>query len=512
MTVVEVRSDSGEEWQPVTYTDPEIDNAVSDIKVVPEASVGIADRSAVSSGDQLRFRDESDDTILFEGFVERTRPSTQGPTGVEAVHRAARLFDESVSVELESPTAEDVLQEALLQADSSGFSLNYDGTATALADAYDVENRDVKRIFRDMTERTGRVWWVGVDDTIHVEEPGARGTLASIDTATDPGVRVRDYVPDDIDTIVNDVTVRGTGGESVEGSATNAASIDEYGKQPETVNVEYIRSVGEANDYAEALLRPDPSASADVLVSNRAVDMREPVVNHTLAVTDGATGLDEELVIERQRVEQSRARVDLGEGAGVNIAKFNRSQKSDDDTTKPGSVYGNDRIATNAIDTQQLVDTAVISDKLADLSVSETKIQDGSISTPKLQAEAVTANEILAGTITALEIAAGSITANEIQTGTLTAEQVDTMFLDTDQFLVSGSGGDFEVNSKFNDFLGETVTVEFTGFGTIGHLGGNRPDIIWCGELDADVVEAGQYDVEEKLDDLEQRVSDLEDA
>jgi hypothetical protein len=342
-----------------------------------------------------------------------------------------------------------------------------------------------------------------------------------VDTSTD-GAAVTQYIPDDTDTVVNDVTVTGTGGEAVTGTATDQGSINEYGRQPESVNVSYITTAAEADDYAAALLNPEPDAQATVRVAASAADVAGPVVNQTLAVTDTqGTGLDGTLPIEAQTVTQGSAELGLGEGEGTNLAQFNRSEKSKADRTEPGSVYGNDRIGTDAIDTEQLVDTAVIESKLADLavttqklrdnavingklddlSVSETKIQDDSISTPKLVAEAVTAAEIeadtitaaqiAAGTITALEleadtitageIAAGTITALEIAADTLTANEIDVLDLDTNQLSVTSGGEGIEFG------VDTTVTMRPVG-DELAQLGEstNRFDVVYSRGVDAE--------------------------
>jgi hypothetical protein len=205
-----------------------------------------------------------------------------------------------------------------------------------------------------------------------------------------------------------------------------------------------------------------------------------PVVNQTLDVTDTqGTGLDDVLPIEKQTVTQGSVEFELGEGAGVNQAKFNRSQKSDADVTEPGSVYDSDRIADGSILSDKLFDSAVTEQKLADLAVSldkvqpdaidETKIQDDSISTPKLQAgsviaskiqsDTITANEIAAGTITALEIAADTITANQIASNTLTADLVDTFQLNTSQLTI-GEDADPDRFIEFEVQLDDNLNSE----------------------------------------------------
>ena len=395
MTTVERFDDGTGTWVSVdNYGEFEIEFGVSDVLVAPEATITLPRTAPVSAGTRIRIR-ESGETI-FEGNAVRTKPRSNGPMRVDLEHDAYGLFEETVDLSV-SGTDRDVL-EAALAAASGSWTLAYSGTATTLGDDYEADGRTVKRVFRDMVDRVGRIWWVDVDHTITVAPLGDGGLLASVDTSTD-AARVDDFTPDDTDTVVNDVTVIGTGGEKVEGGDDDAGSIDEFGRRPERVNVEYIRSQSEADDYATELLNPEPDASATVTVGASVADVAAPVVNQELDVTDEqGTGMDERLPIESQTVTQGSAELGLGDGTGVNIAKFNRAEKSKADTTEPGSQYGSDRIV--------------------DLAITETKIADDSISTPKLQANAVTANEILANSITAGEIDTLQLATGQLAIGT----------------------------------------------------------------------------------------------
>lgn len=328
MTEVERFNDSSGAWEPIKYGSFEIEFGVSDLLIAPEATVTAPRTSPVSSGERLRIREDGGTT--FEGRVQRTKPRVQGPMRIEAEHDAHALFDDTVTLDV-TGTDEDVLQAALSDADPGAWTLTYVGTPTTLGDDYAVEGRSVKRVFRDMVDRVGRVWWVGVDHTITVAEYGAGGQLAAVDTAADDA-SVTEYIPDDIETVLNDVTVVGTGGEKVTGSASDSGSISEYGRQPERLNVSYIESASEADAYASEVLNPQPDAAATIRVGASVADVASPVVNQTLDVTDTqGTGMDEELVIEKQTVAQGSAELALGEGAGTNVEKFNRREKSKED-------------------------------------------------------------------------------------------------------------------------------------------------------------------------------------
>lgn len=435
----------------VSYSDFEIRIPVSEVGVAPTARLTITARESVSAGDTVTIA--IDGTTKFDGIAESGGEiREQGGRRLEARHEAATLFGEQVTLTVANPTDEDVLQAALSNANSgAGFTLNYVGTATSLSDDYDVENRTVKRVFRDMMDRTSRVWWVDpAGNTITVAPKGNRGRWKDIDTQADRASLTK-FDSGGVESVRNDVTVVGTGGEAVEGSAEDSTSISNFGRQSESVNVSYITTSTEASAMASELLIPNPLAEGELDVGANVGDVTVPLVNYTVDIADAGKGVDVDgLLIEQQTIRQGRATLKVGEGSGVSLASVNRQSKSNDDVTEPGSVYGNARLADDSVDSPQLVDASVIENKLDDLSVSlskvqdgaisETKVQDDSISTPKLQAGAVTAAKILADTITANEIAADTITALEIAANTLTANEIDVLDLDAGELSVTGEG------------------------------------------------------------------------
>lgn len=529
-TTIEVERDGT--FEAIDYRSFQIEIVTSAIAPTPSATVVTTAREDLSANQALRIT--IDGTTAFEGVTNS--PGTVQSTGsveLSVDHPGAALFSEQVDLSLSSPTSEAVLSAALTNAERGGdFTLDYAGTAVSLASDYEVTNRPVAQVFRDIMDRTSRVWWLEPGGTtIHVEPVGDRGTWQALDAQND-GVSVRSYEAGSVSTVRNDVTVTATADEAVSATATDSTSISEYGRRSESINIGYAATQAEAQDYADELLIPDPLAQADLRVPQSVGDVVQPLANYQLDLTDASKGIDEtNLVVEKQVLEQGRVRLRVGEGSGVSLQNVNRNSKSNDDETEPGTVYGNDRLGTDSVDSDQLVDTSVIESKLADLavsttklqnnavingklsdlSVSETKIQDDSISTPKLVAEAVTASEIEAdtitaaqiaagtitaleiqsgtitageieaGTITALEIAAGTLTANEIQTGTLTADQIDTLDLDTEQLSVTSGGEGIEFG------IDDTVTMRPIG-DELAQLGesGNRFDAVWTRGVQAD--------------------------
>jgi len=403
-------------FEAITYGDFEIENGTSDVRIAPEATITTANSVPVESNQRVR--------IVIDGVTRFTGRTTSegtrrrnGQRRVRAEHEAYRVFDEAVSVGPSSDAAT-VLSDAIAATSfAAGLSVNYTGTSETLTEDYDVTNRKVKSIFRDIVDRTNRVWWTAADGTITVQPRGGRGEWASVSSPGDDAA-IDSYEAGDTRSVTNDVTVVGTGEERVEGNATDSASIDEYGRRSETFNLQYVTTASEADAAAAELLQPTPLDSASVIVGGSVgTDPDQNLANYTISLTDPSFELSSEsFVIESQSVEQGRVTLDVGEAATNGIDTVNRASKSNGDVTDLGNVVGSGQLGNDSVDTPQLVDTAVIEDKLADLSVSETKITDDSISTPKLQAGAITADKITAGTITALEIASGTITANEIST------------------------------------------------------------------------------------------------
>jgi hypothetical protein len=509
VTDVQRSTDGGTSWSDIDYADFEIDVPLSDVSLAPTATITTQARQPLDAGDLLRV--VIDGTTRFEGVADSGGTKDQnGQKRVDVSHALVDLFEETVTFSLTTPTDEAVLSEAIAQADGSA-TLTYDGVNTSLANDYEADDRTVKAVFRDMMDRTGRVWWVDpAADAITVATPGGGGQWQSLDATAD-GLTVRQFDDGSIETVVNDVTVYGTGDELVVGTASDATSISDYGRRTgdSPYNVKYITSQSEADNYAQALVQPDPQAQGTILVGTNVGAIEAPLVNQTVDLTDtpkdiSATGL----VIERQTIRQGRAELAVGQGVGDARQAINRRSKSRDDLTAAGSVYGNARLADDSVDTPQLVNTAVIEAKLADaavataklennavingklsdLSVSETKIQDDSIATPKLQAEAVTAAkieantitaaQIAAGTITALEIAADTITASEITAGTitalemaadtLTANEIDTLDLDAGELTISGANSTIEFTTSDPDGGGplpEVLNMAPTGTG-----------------------------------------------
>jgi len=332
----EIEVDRSGTWESITYSDFSIEVPTSSIAHAPSATVTTQVRESINPNQPIRI--VIDGTTRFEGVTESSgRKQQRGQVRLSAVHDAEALFEERVDLSLTSPTVSEVLDGALTNANrGSNFTLDYSGTDTSLSSDYEADNRQLSQIFRDMCDRTGRVWWVDpASHDIHVEPVGGRGLWKSLDAQAD-GVAVRSFDEGSVKTVRNDVTVNATAGENVTGTATDATSISEYGRRSEKVNIAYAATAAEADAYAQELIIPDPLAQGEIAVPQSVGTVEAPLVNYTVDLTDSpkdinATGL----AVEKQTIEQGRATLKIGEGSGVSLENVNRNAKSRDDENPP---------------------------------------------------------------------------------------------------------------------------------------------------------------------------------
>jgi len=163
-------------YEDIDYQDFRIDIGISERLVAPTAEVTTQVQESISPGQDIRI--QIDGVTKFEGETESGGTKRQtGLVELSAEHFAAELFESNADVtETGPPTDEDVLSAAITNANTTdSFTLNYVGTATTLNNDYDVSDRSVKRIFRDMMDRTDRIWWVDpATTTITVDDRGDR--------------------------------------------------------------------------------------------------------------------------------------------------------------------------------------------------------------------------------------------------------------------------------------------------------------------------------------------------
>ena len=480
MAIIETRSPGGS-YTELRYREWSATYGVSDVQVAPEATVETAARGeAADAGDELRIRDEAGSKTIFEGRIVSAPRKSQGNQTLKCEAARWRTFEENVSVTLTSPTVENVLTTALdATATASAADLTYNGPSLSLGNGYEETDRRVSRVFRDMAERVGVVWWVDSDGQITVGERGGRGTWASLNGPSDDFL-VREYDPDDLDAVINVQTVKGTGEELVSATATDSVSITDFGRREgDPVNVGYITTATEAQDYADALLQPEPPAGAEVIVADGTGGATDDVLaNYDLAVSDpDGTGMDDTLTIERQIIEEGRMTVDLGAARARGTVAVNRQSKSQEDLTSGGDVYDTERIV--------------------DLAIEETKISDEAVSTPKLRADAVTAEKIRVNTITAAQIATLQLATNELAVGSgLTAR------IEFDDIPISGT------NETVAAMIPSEDNVCFIG------LPGTRFSEMYATEMNTQdyAVNAELDDINSELASLDSRVSSLENS
>ena len=155
------------------------------------------------------------------------------------------------------------------------------------------------------------------------------------------------------------------------------------------------------------------------------------------------------------------------------------------------------KIAQNAVNVENIVNTAVTRVKIAEDAinealidagaVTETKIADDAISTPKLQADCITSTKILAKEINTFHLATGAVTADTIASRTIVAENIATGSITSTEILAR--------SIKAVDIEAGTLTSASGVFGTIsanhitvGLMSGAR---ISAGTLNANRISGG---------------------
>lgn len=396
----------GGTFEDIPFTDFSIELGISTQKTVPEASFTTLATEAVSAGQEARI--VIDGVTRFKGICGNSGRKEQGQQTVELTHDASELFSsEATFTQTGPPTDEDVLFAAVSNAQTNqSFTLDYNATAVLLENEYVAEGRAVKQIFQDMMDRTDYIWWTDpVDNIVHVDEKGGRGLWQSLDTEADPGVEVRRFDEGNIATVRNAVTVIGTRGLAQSATRTDSNSISQYGRRSKAYQVDYAITQAAADKLALALLQPNPIPEGEVAVSQNVGAVDAPRVNQTIDLDDSAQDISaNSLLVERQTIEQGRATLSAGGGAGATVEDVNRTAKSEGDLTRPGSVYDSDRIADGAItnaeigdravDSQQIELSAIIAENLAASAVERAKIAQAAINGDKVETGTIGATKL----------------------------------------------------------------------------------------------------------------------
>ncbi|MFW5919841.1 MAG: hypothetical protein ACOCSF_06585 [Halanaeroarchaeum sp.] len=327
-TDIEVYRDG--DWEALGYKSFELEYGTGEVLLAPKLTVETHGEEDIDINQDIRIT--IDGTERFEGTTRTGgKLNADGDQKVVGRHPAYALFSESISISETDEDVESILQLALNLSDSSGWTLDYRGSSVTVSE-FDAEDRTIKQIYRDMMDATGQIWRVRpTSKTIVVEPKGDRGTWESL--STDDGIDIRSYDDGDVETVRNDVKVTGTADEKVTGTADDQDSIDAYGRRSYSYNVEWLSDESEADDLADALLQPEPEVESSVLVPAQVGDVDESLVNYVINIEDDSKGIDaEDLLIERQVIQQRRAVLDAGEGTASSTAEYNRKQQSREDS------------------------------------------------------------------------------------------------------------------------------------------------------------------------------------
>lgn len=429
-------------------------------ELAPKAAVTVDASVDIVGGDSVRFKDPNG-TVFFDNATARSTGTYRenGSRDIEIRHRAYRLFEDEVTFGPTTQSSDSHLQDALDNANIGGeFTLNFTGTASTFE--FEATDTKVKTVFRDVLDQNNLVGIVEMDTkTINVVDRGSGVVWRDMETERD-NITIQSWKEGDVETVINDVKVEPAGGIGFfdQARATDSTSISTYGRRAETFKILGILTQSVANDFASALLQPDPLGSGSFQIVG-GTDFYTSLIDDYLEVTDTTRNLsNDELRIERQTIRPSRVILDAGEGAGELFHRSNRKTRTTKETTTSGTVMPTERIADDAIGNAKLVD----------LSIDETKIQDDAISTPKLQAEAVT--------------------ANEIKTNTITASQIDVLDLDTGALSVGDQSSGDVLDFVNRNISGITfLSVVPSGSVILGSNGsGEQFDIAYIDQIDAE--------------------------
>jgi len=281
-------------YEDIDYGSFALEFGISTQLVAPKGSVRTRPQESITAGQDVRVI--IDGTTVFEGQALSGGTKDDSGKQVDLEHPVAELWDTNGSFNLTSPTDEQVLNRALSVANTqTSFTLNYVGTATQLNSDYTSQDRSILSVFRDMMDRTDRVWRVDpAGTTITVEPKGNRGTWQSLSPSD--GISVGSFDEGSIRTVVNDVNVVGTGGRPVVGNASNSGSISTYGRRVETINLDYALTQTEADAHAASVLQPQPVPEGTVTVPETVGNVTQNLANYEVDLSDpskdiNATGL-----------------------------------------------------------------------------------------------------------------------------------------------------------------------------------------------------------------------------
>lgn len=424
---VEVRPPGGS-FTEIQARQYEVTLGTQQTHVVPTATVTAAGTTDATAGDDIRIA--TDGRIVFQGQIRKATYGERGQKRITAKHPAADLFSESVSLPTQTLTPENHLLIALAAATGgSEFTLTVPVSSETVQYGAETE-RNLRAVFRDVADLAEKVFHVRpVAKEILLVSEGSGGSWRAIDTDAGDGV-IRRWSDGNIDTVRNAVTVIGTGGIATQAVAENSQSISTYGRRTGNSPYKYrgVTSQAAAQAAAESLLRPEPLPSGTVVIPEDSTtpSIYAPRINQTVTLTDELRDLNSQtLTVTKQVIQPGRTEVTLGPGGEAYATdETTRSERSGQDTTRPGSVYDtprladgavtNDVLGAGAVDTDNLKPGATTDAKIADLAISTAKIQDRAIANGKLESDAVGTDKIQAFSVESSKISAGAVTSGEL--------------------------------------------------------------------------------------------------
>jgi hypothetical protein len=416
----------GGNWSEITYRGGtlSLETGVHKRLLAPRLSFEVSAQNngqAIPAGERLRVKDPGGN--VFADYLSTVSRGKYGPDGartITAEHDAYAFFDESVTLDNEVQSASDHIDDVQVEAEN-GFDWLIDYNGPDATFEYEAKDVKIREIFRDIMEIDGSVFVVALDEqTITVEDSST--TWQSIDTQADPAALV-EWEPGLVDSVTNRVTVVPSGGEGkpVQAVAEDQNSIDEFGVRSEVISIRQITEQSAADDVAQNYLQPTPDDAGtlrlvgDVLGDGTQINPYQSLANRFVELTDDTRDVQsEQLLIEKQTIENGQQILEIGGGGGEIQETAKRSGQSTNEQTEPGTIMPTDRIAddavtgdkvgSDAIDTDELADRAIVDQKVALSGIIAENLADSAVERAKIAQAAINGDKVETGTLGATKL------------------------------------------------------------------------------------------------------------
>ncbi len=329
--------DSGSSsWKEITSAyNYSIQRGVGKNLLAPKAKV-YTEKSFAGIGTETKVRILIDGSNEFEGFTTNSgKVNKDGTTSFNLEHYGYEIMEEVLdytgSNELTDVKPEDVLSDVLSKV--SGYSSSDLTVVNSPSISYTIdfdEEAKVKKIFNDMMDLAGYVVRFTPSKEV-IFEPFKNGDLGTLSDYV-----IQNYEPDDKQTVINRVVIKGTGGDNVvKGVAEDYTYIDQI--REKSYNVDWVKTQTVADKLAQARLSPEPSDTGTLVVYSGDYTTND-VSNSTVSFDASNYNLGSRTaVVMKQTLEKERMVLSVGSGTDIGTKEQNREKWSDNDKNETGA-------------------------------------------------------------------------------------------------------------------------------------------------------------------------------